>query len=247
MKTKLGLLLLMLMTTVGCDDSSHSSDPKSITTIGIAPMKGDFKKDEKGRIAEAWLEFCQISDDDLRTLENEDALKVLDLSNNNITDAGLAYVGQTTQLEALYLSGNLLSEKGIAHLKGLHNLESLGLGSEVTNTALVHLAGLTKLKWLGLEWGKFNDLGLESLEQMKGIEVLDLRKVSGVNGSGFVYLKQMTNLRELWLQNTSVTDESLVHLEGLTNLQRLDLTYTRVTEQGVSNLKAKLPNCEVTW
>ena len=66
-------------------------------------------------------------------------------------------------------------------------------------------------------------------------------------GSGFVYLKQMTNLRELWLQNTNVTDESLVHLEGLTNLQRLDLTYTRVTEQGVSNLKAKLPNCDVTW
>jgi hypothetical protein len=92
------------------------------------------------------LEFYQISDDDLRTLENEDALKVLDLSNNNITDAGLAYVGQTTQLEALYLSGNFLSEKGIAHLKGLHNLESLGLGREVTNAALVHLAGLTKLK-----------------------------------------------------------------------------------------------------
>ena len=247
MKTHLGLLLLMLLIAVGCDDSSHSSVPKNITTIGIAPMKGDFRKDEKGRIAEARLQFCQIADDDLRTLESEDALKVLDLSNNSITDAGLAYVGQATQLEALYLSGNLLSEKGIAHLKGLHNLELLELGSEVTNTALVHLAALTKLKWLRLEWGKFNDHGLESLENMKGMEMLDLRKVFGINGSGFVYLKQMTNLRELWLQNTNVTDESLVHLEGLTNLQRLDLTYTRVTEQGVSNLKAKLPNCDVTW
>ena len=37
----------------------------------------------------------------------------------------------------------------------------------------------------------------------------------------------------------------LVHLKGLTNLQELSLYYTKVTDPGVANLQKALPNCKI--
>ena len=37
----------------------------------------------------------------------------------------------------------------------------------------------------------------------------------------------------------------LVHLKGLTNLQELSLYYTKVTDAGVADLQKSLPNCEI--
>jgi hypothetical protein len=36
-----------------------------------------------------------------------------------------------------------------------------------------------------------------------------------------------------------------VHLKGLTNLQELSLYYTKVTDAGVANLQKALPNCKI--
>ena len=38
----------------------------------------------------------------------------------------------------------------------------------------------------------------------------------------------------------------LVHLKGLTNLQELSLYYTKVTDAGVADLQKALPNCKIS-
>ena len=38
----------------------------------------------------------------------------------------------------------------------------------------------------------------------------------------------------------------LVHLKGLTNLQELSLYYTKVTDAGVADLQKALPNCGIS-
>ena len=43
----------------------------------------------------------------------------------------------------------------------------------------------------------------------------------------------------------SVVRLGLVHLKGLTNLQELSLYYTKVTDAGVANLQKSLPNCKI--
>ncbi len=49
-------------------------------------------------------------------------------------------------------------------------------------------------------------------------------------------LEDPFDLRELYLDNTRVTDAGLAHLRGLTNLQRLSLEGTRITKAGLAHL-----------
>jgi hypothetical protein len=84
------------------------------------------------------------------------------------------------------------------------------------------------------------------------------------------YLKGLTNVECLWLNDTHITDEALGHLQGMTKLQELRLHRTqisdksieylkritqleslwvgetKVTEQGISELRQALPNCHIS-
>jgi hypothetical protein len=42
---------------------------------------------------------------------------------------------------------------------------------------------------------------------------------------------------------TQITDAGLVHLKELTNLQDLNLIETPITDSGVAELQKALPNC----
>lgn len=52
-----------------------------------------------------------------------------------------------------------------------------------------------------------------------------------------IHLKGLTNLRELHLEFSGITDDGLMHLEGLTGLEELFLDGTHVTGEGVVHLK----------
>jgi Leucine-rich repeat (LRR) protein len=51
-----------------------------------------------------------------------------------------------------------------------------------------------------------------------------------------VHLQGLTNLRQLDLTYTQITDAGLVQLVGLTNLEVLELTRTQVTDAGLARL-----------
>ena len=60
-----------------------------------------------------------------------------------------------------------------------------------------------------------------------------------------MHLKGLTNLKELRLNATQVTDAGLVHLKGLTKLEERYLSGTQVTDAGVAELKKALPKCDI--
>ena len=84
-------------------------------------------------------------------------------------------------------------------------------------------------------------------------------------------MKDFTNLVQLELGRTKITDTGLLHLKDLTKLEYLGLTYTQVTDAGMANVKPlnslkelclncsnvthdgymdmknALPNCQVYW
>ncbi len=72
-------------------------------------------------------------------------------------------------------------------------------------------------------------------------------KLFGAHSTGLQYLKGLTRLTTLELQETKVTDTGLKHLTGLTNLTTLHLLRTKVTAQGVADLKKALPECKIGW
>jgi len=67
-----------------------------------------------------------------------------------------------------------------------------------------------------------------------------------VSDAGLVHLKEMTNLRRLYLSETSITKAGLVHLKGLVKLQTFHLDGSRVTDTGATELQQALPNCKMT-
>ena len=56
---------------------------------------------------------------------------------------------------------------------------------------------------------------------------------SSVTDAGLVHLEGMTKLCYLDLRRTQVTDAGLVHLKGMTKLCYLDLSHTQVTDAGL--------------
>ena len=60
----------------------------------------------------------------------------LDLTNNRITDAGLANLTGLIHLSSLRLGATKVTDAGLVHLKGLHALELLDLNAAVTDAGV---------------------------------------------------------------------------------------------------------------
>ena len=60
-------------------------------------------------------------------------------------------------------------------------------------------------------------------------------------------LRGMTELRELNLYRTRITNAGLERLKAMKHLAALDLRYTRATRAGIDSLRGKLPACRVTF
>ena len=107
---------------------------------------------------------------------------------------------------------------------------------------MAHLKGMTRFLFLTLP-DQLTDVGLEHLKGMTELWQLNLYRTK-ITDAGLVHLKGMTNLRELTLPN-QITDAGLVHLKGLAKLQALNLEATKITGTGLTDLQTALPNCKV--
>ena len=66
-----------------------------------------------------------------------------------------------------------------------------------------------------------------------------------VSGTGLKHLLGLTELRELRLSGTSVTDVGSARFKGMLQLRLLEVDNTYVTEAGVKDLRKALPACRI--
>jgi hypothetical protein len=93
--------------------------------------------------------------------------------------------------------------------------------------------------------GNFNDLDLAHVENFTQLTDLSLAWTE-VTDAGLIHLESMTHLRKLSLfQCRHVTDSGLQRLSGLADLQLLQVGGTSVTYAGVSALKESLPKIQI--
>jgi hypothetical protein len=75
----------------------------------------------------------------------------VNLTDTNLTDAGLKELAGLKQLQSLRLINTVVTDAGLKHLAGLKQLRELNLTfTEVTDAGLKHLAGLKQLQTLNL-------------------------------------------------------------------------------------------------
>ncbi len=84
---------------------------------------------------------------------------------------------------------------------------------------------------------------IADIEKWGGKITTAATKVDLAGTTGLAHLKGLTQLQNLGLDGTKISDTGLEHLKMLTQLQQLSIDGTEVTAQGVKKLQQALPEC----
>jgi beta-lactamase regulating signal transducer with metallopeptidase domain/Leucine-rich repeat (LRR) protein len=101
-----------------------------------------------------------------------------------------------------------------------------------------HLAGLTGLKVLNLNWTDVSSKGLQSIRKLKRLERLYLP--NQISNAGLSHVAELQSLKGLYFNQNKVTNTGLAHLAKLSSLEELELGGGRISDAGLIHL-AKLP------
>jgi len=148
----------------------------------------------------------------------------------------LKYVGRIPDLMELDLM-SLIGLDGalLHHLAGQKKLRTLFLPDMMTDTGLEFVAGLTNLK--DLSFGYSKRITSERFAHLKNLTNLRILYLDGtsVDDEGLVYLERFTQLRYLSLPTTT-TDAGLAHIKKLHRLQDLSVRETQISDAGLKSL-----------
>lgn len=217
------------------------------------------------------IESPTFGDSDMAVVTRLPGLRRLGLSNTDITDDALVYVGHVESLEELTLHGTNITDTGVAHLSQLTSLRTLWLhGTSITNASMTIVADLPNVSWLTISNTSVDDEGLLDVANLNKLETLWLSGCA-ISDEGLFNLKQFGTLKTLWLQETDVSDVGLRHLtkfqlleqllltdcigisdasvsylSRLTNLKSLGLWRTKISPDGINAIQMALPDCEIS-
>ena len=173
---------------------------------------------------------------------------MLHLGSTNVTDDGLLAVSEFpgfATIRDLPLTNQPITDRGLAAVKKFKQLEILGLmNAKVTDAGLVHLKGLP-LKKLGLT----NCEGvtakcLESLVKVERLAHLDLDNVA-ISNTDLGQFAKFKKLEALSLKGSNITDEGLEKFHLLTTLTSLALEKCKLSKAALENLAKSMPGCTI--
>ncbi len=186
-----------------------------------------------------------ISNDGLANLHGS-GISALDLHNNKlITD--LKVLQSFPHLVILELSGSGVTDSSMADLIGLELAKLDVSDTAISDTGLVHICSLPRLRLLNLKHTKVTTL--RGMSRMTELEHLDLSDTA-VNNDSVARLP--VSLRSLDLLLTEVTDKGLAHIANLRLLRTLHCGFSNISDEGLKHLtnlplrSLSLIHCTVT-
>lgn len=171
------------------------------------------------QLAELGLEASDVGDDGLGAVAALPNLRRLDLSETAVTDEGLRHLANAEKLRSLALNHTRVTDDGLAHLRdGFASLE------------LAHT--------------RVTDRGGESLRRGGQLARLRLAATGITNDAlnllqataGVVHLGRLTDLEEVGLDGTRLTDAGVAALRPLSGQRRLRAGRTQVTDAALDTV-----------
>lgn len=162
------------------------------------------------------------------------------LRGSQITDQWLTHLEPLSEIRAARFSMTGITDDGVRYLTRFRKIRELVIGDSwgenLTDASLAHLATFPALKRLSLVGvSRTTDGGFVRLKGLTDLEELELDYTS-ISDDGLSHFSGLSKLRSLSLRNTAVTDAGLAHLEGFGRLRRLMLDDTKVTDGGLAYL-----------
>ena len=156
---------------------------------------------------------------------------------NVINDEGLKIVSQWGKLRSLSLRDMAIRGDFFKELAGLPSLRTLSaIQTMVSDGALQHLTGCEQLEELALAQTLVTDGGLEAMSHLKNLKRLDLAQTP-VSDQGLAHLATLRQLEWLNLSgNLGITDQSVKLLLDLPQLKEVYLDGTSMTQEGLAQL-----------
>lgn len=211
---------------------------REYSTEEIRRRVAQFKTEPDGRdldLAESGAVNADVQllaeDADLRRLTG------VNLCGTGIDNDALTFLQGFRWLRELWLDDTRVDDGGLKHLANLPALVELSLGrTDVCGEGLSFLSGDgARLRMLNLRGARnVTNEGLRHLKGLRLLRILDLSTTIAGDAT-LEYVASLSNLMQLYLNGTQITDPGLRHLHGL-SLMELGLNETRVGDEGIHHL-----------
>lgn len=200
-------------------------------------------------LEELWLGGAWVTDQGLEHLRDCRSLKWINVVNTLVTDESLQLLKSFPNLERLQASESKITLRGMFSLSAANPKFTLrsaitGFGIRTgRSTSGANQEPLSTSTELFMDSNpRVNDDTLATLYEhgfLSDLADLDLRDTS-ITDEGLVYLRDSTQLQTLQIERTSVTDEGLKWLKNLKNLRYLPCRESQLTLPGIINLIVSL-------
>jgi len=205
------------------------------TNIGDAGLK---HVEDLPALKQLILYKTKITDAAFDSFIKMPALRELSLSETKTTTAGWRRLSELPRLSQLHVAMMPFADLDLAELVVAQpELETLNLwGTVVTDAGIPHLAKLSKLQLLYLNFTKVTGRGLAPLGSLPLLESLGLPSQLSFADEAAKNLSLSPALASLDLQNTNLTDAGLMFLCKIKSLRELNLSGTKITSAGLADL-----------
>jgi internalin A len=203
--------------------------------------------EEGGVLIDCSVDFggANITDEDLRVLDDLQAGVDLNLAGTGITGKGIEILRRlkASHITSLDLSGTKITDEALVSIEDLRNLSSLNLSNtQVTDAEMGRLAKQDCLCQLRVSRTRLGDEGLKHICEMFDSlsplweKDLDL-SATNVSDAGLIHLRGLA-LNQLDLSDTQITDAGLQTLETSGGIRFLLLSNTQIADKGLESLSA---------
>jgi hypothetical protein len=136
-----------------------------------------------GKVVAIELGNSNAGDDELRHVADLTEARYLNLTNCNVTDAGIRFLLRLSELESLRIDGTKADDNAVAQLVGFKRLKGLSIShTNVSDKGLSVFPKLASLRFLLLDGTTISDNGLRQLELCTGLEFLSVENTRATRG-----------------------------------------------------------------
>ncbi|MDX1930538.1 MAG: protein kinase [Pirellulaceae bacterium] len=181
-------------------------------------------------LKQLYLGTTGFSLESAREISELPAILLLDVNTSHIDDAALEAIDKLGSLRDLCLTNNTISDLGIAKLRNL-KLYTLRLNeTDVTDEAIAILSSMESLTTLDLAGTKITDACIEHLLKLKGLENINLEN-NKISAAALEKLVQLEYLDQIRIHGCGLSADEVRALKLRLDFCNVDDVTVRISER----------------